>query len=154
MLYYIDVYHIDVYVLCVYIYIYIYPYIYIYILCSMDSMHHNTGLYPHIRTSRMRGYNTVYSARTVVFYMDLVNLTIVWALWARKKRNNKRKTRFICIGVRAARGRTWSWHTCHILPSQPILWNRCFPSKFVKSAQNSPKSISEGGRIWRVCLRW
>ena len=43
-------------------------------------------------------------------------------------------------------------HTCHILPFQQILWNRCFPSKSVKSAQNSPKSISEGGRIWRVCL--
>ena len=43
-------------------------------------------------------------------------------------------------------------HTCHILPFQPILWNRCFPSKSVKSAQNSPKSISEGGRIWRVWI--
>ena len=42
-------------------------------------------------------------------------------------------------------------HTCHILPFQPIPRNRCFPSKSVKSAQNSPKSISEGGRIWRVC---
>ena len=42
-------------------------------------------------------------------------------------------------------------HTCHILPFQPILWNRCFPSKPVRSSQNSPKSISEGGRIWQVC---
>ena len=41
-------------------------------------------------------------------------------------------------------------YICHILPFQPLLWNRCFPSKSVKSAQNSPKSISEGGRIWRV----
>ena len=43
-------------------------------------------------------------------------------------------------------------HTCHILPFQPILWNRCFLSKSVKSAQNSPKSISEWGRIWQVWL--
>ena len=42
-------------------------------------------------------------------------------------------------------------HGCHILPFQPILWNRCFPSKSVKLAKNSPKSISEGGRIWQVC---
>ena len=43
-------------------------------------------------------------------------------------------------------------HTCHILPVQPIPWNRCFPSESVKSAQNGPESISEGSRIWRVCL--
>ena len=41
-------------------------------------------------------------------------------------------------------------HTCHILPFQPILCNRCFPSKSVKSAKRSPTSISEGGRIWQV----
>ena len=49
--------------------------------------------------------------------------------------------------------RVFFFHTCHILSFQPILWNRCFQSKSVKSAQNSPKSISEGGRIWRVWLR-
>ena len=43
-------------------------------------------------------------------------------------------------------------HGCHILPFQPILWNRCFPSKSVKSAQNSPKSISEWGKVWQVWL--
>ena len=41
-------------------------------------------------------------------------------------------------------------HTCHILSFQPILWNRCFPSESAKSAPNSPKSISEGGRLWQV----
>ena len=46
----------------------------------------------------------------------------------------------------------WSSYILAILlPFQPILWNRCFPSKSVKSAQSSPESISEGGRIWRVC---
>ena len=39
------------------------------------------------------------------------------------------------------------------LPFQPILWNKCFPSESVKSAQHSPKSIWEGGRIWQVCHR-
>ena len=41
--------------------------------------------------------------------------------------------------------------SCHILPFQPILWNRYLPSEPVITAKkNSPKSISEGGRIWRV----
>ena len=35
-------------------------------------------------------------------------------------------------------------HTCHILPFQPILWNTFFPSEPAKTAQDSPKSISEG----------
>ena len=35
-------------------------------------------------------------------------------------------------------------------PFSQFCENRWFPSKSVKSAQNSPKSISEGGRIWRV----
>ena len=38
---------------------------------------------------------------------------------------------------------------CH---QMPLMWNRWFPSKSVKSFQNSPKSISEGGRIWQVGL--
>ena len=42
-------------------------------------------------------------------------------------------------------------HTCHILPFQPILWNRCFPPEPAKTAKYSHKSISEGGRIWQVC---
>ena len=42
-------------------------------------------------------------------------------------------------------------HTCHILPFQPILWNRYFPPEPAKRAKHSPKSISEGGRIWQVC---
>ena len=45
-------------------------------------------------------------------------------------------------------------HSCHILPFQPILWDKYFPSEPVKTAQNSPKSISEGGRIWRVWWSW
>ena len=48
-------------------------------------------------------------------------------------------------------GRPPLLHTCHFLPFQPILWNRCFPSEPVKSAQNSLKSISEGVWIWQVC---
>ena len=41
--------------------------------------------------------------------------------------------------------------SCHILPFQPILWNRDFPSEPSTTAENSPQSISEGGRIWQVC---
>ena len=44
-------------------------------------------------------------------------------------------------------------HSCHILPFQPILWNRCFPPEPVKATRNSPQSISEGGRIWQVWRR-
>ena len=42
-------------------------------------------------------------------------------------------------------------HSCHILPFQPILWNRHFLSKPAERAKNRPQSISEGGRIWQVC---
>ena len=42
-------------------------------------------------------------------------------------------------------------HSCHILPFQPILWNNYFPPEPAKTAKHSPKSISEGGRIWQVC---
>ena len=49
----------------------------------------------------------------------------------------------------------WTKHSfykrsCHILLFQPILWNRYLPSEPVKTARNSPPSISDGGRIWRV----
>ena len=46
---------------------------------------------------------------------------------------------------------TQEYHGCHILPFQPILWNEYFPPEPAKRAKHSPKSISEGGRIWRVC---
>ena len=38
----------------------------------------------------------------------------------------------------------------HILPFQPILRNKYFPPEPAKTAKHSPKSISEGGRIWQV----
>ena len=38
-------------------------------------------------------------------------------------------------------------HSCHTLPFRPILRSRRFPSELVKATQNSPRSISEGGRI-------
>ena len=67
---------------------------------------------------------------------------------ARKTPNQGAKSSFCCsfAGQRIL-------HSCHILPFQPILWNRCFPSELVKTTKISPKSISEGGRIWRVCYR-
>ena len=37
------------------------------------------------------------------------------------------------------------------VPFQPILWNKYFPPEPAKTAKHSPKSISEGGRIWQVC---
>ena len=43
-------------------------------------------------------------------------------------------------------------HSCHILPFQPILWNKSFPPEPAKTGKHSPKSISEGGRIWQVCI--
>ena len=43
-------------------------------------------------------------------------------------------------------------HSCHILPFQAILWNKYFPPELAKTAKHSPKSISEGGRIWQVCI--
>ena len=42
-------------------------------------------------------------------------------------------------------------HSCHILPFQPILRNIYFPPEPAKTAKHSPKSISEGGRIWQLC---
>ena len=48
------------------------------------------------------------------------------------------------------RGRIRQVRSCHILPFQPILWNRYLPSEPVKTAKNSPPSISEGGRLWQV----
>ena len=42
-------------------------------------------------------------------------------------------------------------HSCHILPFQPILWNKYFLPEPANTAKDSPKSISEGGRIWQVC---
>ena len=44
--------------------------------------------------------------------------------------------------------------SCHILPFQPILWNRYLPSEPVKTDKNSPPSISEGGRVWQVWSMW
>ena len=41
-------------------------------------------------------------------------------------------------------------HSCHILPFQPILWNKYFPPEPANTAKHSPKSISERGRIWQV----
>ena len=32
-------------------------------------------------------------------------------------------------------------HSCHILPFQPILWNRYFPPEPATTAKHSPKSI-------------
>ena len=45
-----------------------------------------------------------------------------------------------------------SYHSCHILPFEPILWDRQFPPEPARTAKHSPKSISEGGRIWQVWL--
>ena len=45
----------------------------------------------------------------------------------------------------------WLKHSCHILPFQPILWNRYFPSEPAKTYKSNPQPISEGGRIWQVC---
>ena len=41
-------------------------------------------------------------------------------------------------------------HSCYILAFQPILWNKYFPPEPANTATHSPKSISEGGRIWQV----
>ena len=41
-------------------------------------------------------------------------------------------------------------HSCHILPFQPILWNKYFPPEPAKTAKHSPKSMSEEGRIWQA----
>ena len=41
-------------------------------------------------------------------------------------------------------------HSCHILPFQPILWKRYCPPEPANTARRSPKSISEGVRIWQV----
>ena len=41
-------------------------------------------------------------------------------------------------------------HICHVLPFQPLLWNRYVPSEPANTAKHSPQSISEGGRIWQV----
>ena len=35
-------------------------------------------------------------------------------------------------------------HSCHILPLQPILWNKYFPPEPANTAKHSPKSISAG----------
>ena len=43
--------------------------------------------------------------------------------------------------------------SCHILPFQPILGDKYFPPEPANTAKRSPKSISEGGRIWQVCFR-
>ena len=41
-------------------------------------------------------------------------------------------------------------HSCHILPFQPILRNMYLSSEPVKTAKNSPPSISAAGRLWQV----
>ena len=69
---------------------------------------------------------------------------------------------YCCCGDRP-RGRAAAWrsatentyiyiyiHSCHILPFQPILWNKYFPPESAKTAKHSPKSNSEEGRIWQV----
>ena len=40
--------------------------------------------------------------------------------------------------------------SCHILPFQPLMRNRYFPSEHLKAAPKRPESISEGGRIWQA----
>ena len=44
-------------------------------------------------------------------------------------------------------------HSCHILPFQPILWNKYFPAEPANAAKHSQQLISEGGRIWQVGAR-
>ena len=58
--------------------------------------------------------------------------------WARRRRPKSRRV----------------YRSFHILPFQPILFNRYLPSEPVKTAKNSPPSISEGGRLWQVCVRY
>ena len=43
-------------------------------------------------------------------------------------------------------------HTCHLLPFRPIPCSRYLLPEPVQRVKNSPKSISEGGRIWQVCI--
>ena len=51
----------------------------------------------------------------------------------------------------AARGRRPTFrHILPFRPFRPILWNRYLPPDPANAAEHSPKSISEGGRIWRV----
>ena len=51
-------------------------------------------------------------------------------------------------GQRAAAEPEVRGHGCHILPFQPILRSKYFPPEPANTAKHSPKSISEGGRIW------
>ena len=76
---------------------------------------------------------TMWGARDII--------TTSWHLYA----NADTKAEMMMLGT------VMATHTRHILPFQPILWNRCFPSEPVKTAQNSPSSISEGVRLWQVC---
>ena len=44
------------------------------------------------------------------------------------------------------------WYNILVIfyPSSQFCWNRCFPPEPANTAKHSPKSISEGGRIWQV----
>ena len=43
--------------------------------------------------------------------------------------------------------------SCQLLPFQPLLWSRHFPSEPARAAKHSPQSVSEGGTIWQVLVK-
>ena len=116
--------------------------------------------------------------RTKILWLKILNHTKkstlfilrsrVWSFWL--KLQNRRilvwslavaLNQFLVVCFSLPRPSTFLWpaemglemmHSCHILPFQPILWNRHFLSKPAKTAQNSSKSISEGGRICHLCI--
>ena len=134
--------------LSIYIYIYIYTYTwlytYIYIYIYIYNHNDNSNMNDNDTNNTNGGYKhhcvSLWAAGLWKLHQPCAML--LGALSVRKP-----------LGFPKVQGFSHQEHTCHILPFQPILWNRCFPSKSVKSAQNSPNSISEGGRIWRVWRR-
>ena len=120
----------------IYIYIYIYFIIYIYIYIYICSIY----IYIYIYICYLTLYTYIYTyIHTYVLFCPGHD-----GWWHRS-------------ALEAAhRIVTWNdgmpRHSCHILPFRPILWNRYLPPEPANTANNSPKSISEGGRIWQVCM--
>ena len=127
------------------IYIYIYIYIHNHRLKTAASRPRSPPGSPS-RSSRTRRKYIQYEYRVLL-------KTVQYTLWIIRICNcilencTVSDSEYYCMC-----GNTYNNHGCYILPFRPSLWNTYFPPEPANTAKHSPKSISEGGRIWQVWI--
>ena len=80
----------------------------------------------------------------------IIMIILYWIVIIRGGHAAPHRERCQRAGASEASRNVHHFHSCHILHFQPILWNKDFPPEPANTAKHSPKSISEGGRIWQV----